>query len=94
MVAGGGSRLAFGWMSPFGPRFAPHAAAHSAQSFDALSAGLADPLSSFRVGDHEDVEQHGRERAPRASRRARSSRARNLHSIGNYDAGPDLLVPS
>jgi hypothetical protein len=46
-------------MSPTGPRFALHAAAHSARSLDALSARLSDPVGSLEVGEHEDVEKLG-----------------------------------
>jgi hypothetical protein len=44
-------------MSPSGPRFALHVAAHSARSLDALSARLSDAVGSLEVGEHEDVEQ-------------------------------------
>ena len=46
-------------MSPSGPRFALHVAAHSARSLDALSARLSDPVGSFEVGQHQDVQQLG-----------------------------------
>jgi hypothetical protein len=46
-------------MSPSGPRFALHAAAHSARSLDALSARLSDPLGPLEVRKHQDVEQLG-----------------------------------
>jgi hypothetical protein len=54
-----GLGLAFGWMSPSGPRFALHAAAHSARSLDALGARLSDPLGPLEVREHQDVEQLG-----------------------------------
>ena len=46
-------------MSPSGPRFALHAAAHSARSLDALSARLSDPVGTLEVGQHQDLEQLG-----------------------------------
>jgi hypothetical protein len=39
-------------MSQSGPRFALHAAAHSARSFDALSAGLSDPVGAHSLIYH------------------------------------------
>jgi hypothetical protein len=42
-----------------GPRFALHAAAHSARPLEALSARLSDPVGPLEVREHQDVEQLG-----------------------------------